>query len=149
VERVNVSTAFCAFHGRPSTDWEALQSVYTAAAHRASDAVTLHALAGSAGKYAALSLLDGSPSPGNVAYDSQLAAIAALGWNRDRFAVVFIPPDGMPPREAEAVLTFARQRYDAGFRYADPNRGYNQPDISMPALPADRARQIRLLTQPR
>lgn len=110
-----------------------------------SDAMNMHALAGSAGKFTAFSLEDGKAFD-NAAYPSQAACISALGWNRDRYAVTKIAPDGMVPKAAQAFLDFCRQRHSAGFRYADPDQAI-QPDITMPLLRKDRARHIRHITK--
>jgi hypothetical protein len=107
------------------------------AAKRCADAITMHALAGSAGKWAAIRLADGSSD--NTAYDTRSDAI--LHQSSPEYSTyVLIPPDGMEVREADVLLSFWRQVYDAGFRAVDP-----RDDIPAMPLRATEAReQIRL-----
>jgi hypothetical protein len=118
-------------------------------ARRFADAITLHSVAGSAGKWAVITLADGRPKD-LVAYDSRPDAVRSTRWDRDRYLYIFIPPDGMHPREAQACLNYGRMLHDAGFRLPDPDDRI-QPDVigwdTMPTLPQDRKRQIRLLTK--
>jgi hypothetical protein len=119
--------------------------LYSDCARRMSDAITMHAAAGSAGKWAVITLADGRPRD-NTAYDSRRDAVASANWDRDYFVYILIAPDGMTPREAEAFLTYARTLHDNGFRLPDPDDSI-QPDLTMPLLAKDRRRQIRLLTK--
>jgi hypothetical protein len=107
------------------------------AARRLADEITLHAIAGSAGKWAAIRLRDGGSD--HVAYDSRSdAVIHQLSPEYCTFAL--IPPGGMTIREADVLLDFWRQVYDAGFRAVDP-----RDDIpSMPLRPEEAREQIRL-----
>jgi hypothetical protein len=114
-------------------------------ARRFADAITLMAIAGSAGKWAVITLADGKPRD-LVPYDTRPDAVRSTRWDRDRYVYIFIPPDGMHPREAKAFLSYARDLHDHGFRLPDPDDRI-QPDITMPTLPQDRKRQIRLLTK--
>ena len=114
-------------------------------ARRMADAITLHAVAGNAGKWAVITLQDGRPRD-YVAYETRADAVRSTRWNRDYFVYILIAPDGMQPREAEAFLSYARALHDAGFRLPDPDE-IVQPDISMPTLATDRKRQVRLLTK--
>lgn len=107
------------------------------AAKRLSDDITLHALAGSAGKWAAVKLADGSSD--RTAYPSRSEAIRHQS-SPEYCTYVLIPPDGMTVREADVVLHFWRQVYDAGFRAVDP-----RDDIpSMPLRPEEAREQIRI-----
>lgn len=119
--------------------------VYSDAARRMADAMTLHTIAGNAGMWAAFRLDDGRERHPYTAFASWRDAVRSCGWDRDFTTYLFITPDGMQPKEAEAWLTYTRQLHDAGFRLPDPD-DIIQPDITMPLLPADRARQIKLLT---
>lgn len=107
-------------------------------ARRMSDAVTLAAIAGGAGCWLAIKLQDGSSD--NVLYPSRSEAIRHQ-TSSEYCTYVLVPPDGMQIRQADAVLDFWRQCYDAGFRAVDP-----RDDIpSMPLTAPDARRQIRLL----
>lgn len=107
------------------------------AARRLSDEITLHAIAGSAGKWAAIKLADGSSD--RTAYDSRSSAVSHQ--SRPEYCTfVLIPPGGMTVKEADVLLSFWRQVYDAGFRAVDP-----RDDIpSMPLRPEEAVEQIRL-----
>lgn len=118
---------------------------YSDDAKRISDEMNMHAIAGSAGKWAVFRLSDGSPAD-HTAYDTRRDAVASQKWDRDFRIYLHIAPDGMRAHEAEAFLRYARALHDNGFRLPDPD-DLIQPDISMPILPRDRARQIRLLTK--
>lgn len=107
------------------------------AARRVSDEITLHAIAGSAGKWAAIKLADGTSD--HVAYDSRSDAVIHQA-SPEYCTFVLIPPDGMTVKEADVFLDFWRQVYDAGFRAVDP-----RDDIpSMPLRPEEAREQIRL-----
>ena len=107
------------------------------AAQRASDEITLHAIAGSAGKWAALRLRDGGSD--HVAYDRRSDAVSHQS-SPEYCTYVLIPPGGMTVKEADVLLHFWRQCYDAGFRAVDP-----RDDIpSMPLRPEEAREQIRL-----
>lgn len=114
-------------------------------ARRMADAVTLHAVAGNAGKWAVITLQDGRPRD-LVAYENRYDAVRSTHWDRDRFVYIKVFPGGMQPKEAEAFLSYARQLHDAGFRLPDPDYPV-QPDITMPTLLSDRFRQIKLLSK--
>lgn len=102
-----------------------------------SDEITLHDLAGNAGKWAAISLADGSSD--HTAYDSRSEAVRHQS-SPEYCTFVLIPPGGMQIREADAVLHFWREVYNAGFRAVDP-----RDDIpSMPLTRSEQAQQIRL-----
>lgn len=114
-------------------------------ARRMADAMTLASVAGSAGKFLAFALADGRPA-GNVPYETYWDAVAHMRWDRDRFLYLKVSPDGMQPREAEAVLRYARSLHDAGFRLPAPDDGI-PAEFTMPLLRQDRSRQIKLLTR--
>lgn len=107
------------------------------AAKRVSDEITLHAIAGSAGKWAAIKLADGSTD--HVAYDSRSDAVSHQ-LSPEYCTFVLIPPGGMSVKEADVLLDFWRQVHDAGFRAVDPRN-----DIpSMPLRASEAREQIRL-----
>lgn len=92
--------------------------MYSDAARRCADIVTLATLAGHVGDWVAIRLSDGGsdgahyPSKG-VATRHQL--------HESQCTYVKVPPDGMTPRSAEVVLSFYRRAYEAGFRQSDPD----------------------------
>lgn len=107
------------------------------AAQRMADEITLHDLAGNAGKWAAIRLADGGSD--HVAYDSRSDAVRHQ-TSPEYCTFILIPPGGMQLREADAVLHFWRQVYDAGYRAIDP-----RDDIpSMPLTAPEQREQIRL-----
>jgi len=107
------------------------------AAKRLADEITLHAIAGSAGKWAAITLADGSCD--HTPYDTRSDAVRHQA-SPEYCTFVLIPPDGMTVREADVLLHFWRQAHDAGFRAIDP-----RDDIpSMPLRPEEAREQIRL-----
>lgn len=120
-------------------------NIYPDDAKRMSDTITMHAVAGSAGKYCVIALADGS-SPNYVTFDTPGQAYMSVRWDRKRYILIHIPPDGMQPRECFNQLTFFRQLHDAGMSWPDPSDRI-QPDITMPTLDKDRQRQIKLLTR--
>lgn len=124
---------------------ETLRQQFSDDARRMADAMTLHTVAGSAGKFVAFRLQDGRPA-NNVAYDAYWDAVRDMRWDRDRFVYLKVAPDGMQPKEAEAVLKYARALHDAGFRLPAPDDQINT-EFDMPLLKMDRRRQIRLLTR--
>lgn len=105
------------------------------AAKRMAEEVTMHAIAGKYGKWAAFALADGRSD--HVAYDSREDAVRHQGHNADWFAFILIPPDGMPATHAVEVLSFWRVARDAGLPAAVP--------MSMPLTRRDRVRQVHAL----
>lgn len=81
-------------------------------AKRCSDIVNLHVLAGDYGKFAAIRLSDGSSD--GVAYDSREAAIRHQ-LHPEYCFFLFMPPDGLTPHDAWALIDFKRQAFDAGW----------------------------------
>lgn len=107
------------------------------AARRMADEVTLHAVAGSAGKWCAIRLADATSD--HTAYDSRSDAMRHQ-LHSEHCTYLLIPPGGMSIDVADRVLDFWRQTHDAGFRAVDP-----RDDIpSMPLTAPDARRQIRL-----
>lgn len=111
-------------------------------ARRCSDTVTLHVLAGSVGLWCAIRLGDGGSD--GVVYDTREDAIRHQ--LRPQYCTfILIPPDGMSPQEAKAVLGYWRALVDGGIRDDDPA----MPMPLMPLTARDQARQIAILTKGR
>lgn len=100
---------------------------------RMADIITLHAVAGQAGRFALIKLLDGS--------EVQRTTFPTRG-EAERFKthpaqiVIQVPPAGMRPSEAEEVLHYHREIYDKL-----GGRPLELPHL-MPLTRADMARQI-------
>lgn len=88
------------------------------AGKRASEAITLHVLAGKAGCWAAIRLSDGGSD--NTAYQTKRDAIR-FQLHEMQCAYVCIPEDGMSPQDADDFLRINRKLYDAGMRITDPD----------------------------
>lgn len=116
--------------------------VVSDAAKRISEAMTLHTLAGSAGKWASFRMSDGRERQTGTAYDSHYDAMRAAGWDRDRTIYLEITPDGVPEHEAQGALDYARLVHDLGFRIPVPDFSY---DPTMPLLMSDRIKSARHL----
>lgn len=118
-------------------------------AKRISDEMNMHALAGSAGHWAAFKLADGTPK-NHTAYETWGDAVRfAGGWDRDEVIYLQVQPDGMQPKEADAFLRYARFLHDAGHRLPPPDSvafGYcSQLGSGLPYLKADRFKMARHL----
>jgi hypothetical protein len=113
---------------------------YSDAARRCADIVNLHVMAEGAGRWCAIRLSDGG-SDGAI-YDSREQAISHQ-LRPEYCTYVLIPPDGMDPKEAEALLGYWRALADGGVRDDDPY-------LEMPLMPLtarDMRRQIHILTR--
>ena len=115
------------------------------AARRCADIVNLHAVAGGLlaegeERWVAIRLSDGG-SDGAV-YDSRAAAIAHQ-LRPEYCTYVLVPPDGMQPQEAEALLRYWRALVDAHVRDDDPS----MPMPLMPLTVRDQRRQIQVLAK--
>jgi hypothetical protein len=119
-------------------------TVYPADAQRMADTVTLMAIAGSAGMWAAFSLSDGR-SPDNTPYLSRAEAVMYQRWDRDNYVYILVPPDGMQPKEADAFLRYSRALHKNGFRLPDPENLDKIP--TMPLTTQDQRAQIRALIE--
>lgn len=98
------------------------QTLYSAAAHRCSDAVNIHLLGQGfavVGRWIAVRLEDGRSD--GVLYDRKRDAVRHQ-LHEMQCAYIAIPPDGMSPRQAENFLTLNRQLYASGRRLADPDK---------------------------
>jgi hypothetical protein len=121
---------------------QAIAPAYSDAAKRCSDLVTLHATCGSVTRWVAIRLSDGG-SDGAV-YDSRAEAISHQ-LRPEYCTYVCVPPGGMAPKEAEAVLWYWRQLVDANVRDDDPA----QPMPLMPLTRRDVRRQLQILKKGR
>lgn len=107
------------------------------ASRRMADAITLHAVAGSAGRCVLIRLLDGSQPDQLAAYASREEA-ERFKTHPAQIAIV-IPPGGMRPAEAEEVLHYHRDVYDKlGARPLEVG-------FLMPLTRRDQRRQIRAM----
>lgn len=99
------------------------------------DEISLHAIAGHAGRWCVIRLIDGSSD--HVAYDSREAAEAHK--THPAQVGLMIPPGGMNGTQAEEVLHYHRELYDKlGGRPLELG-------LLMPLTRADQRRQIRAL----
>lgn len=108
---------------------------------RMSDAVTLHALAGNAGRFALLKLIDGNEVQPGVIFDDR--AGAERRKTHPAQIVMAIPPGGLRAPEAEEVLHYHRELYDQL-----GGRPLELP-LLQPLTRADQARQIHALRKAR
>lgn len=115
-------------------------------AKRISEAMTLHTLAGSAGKWASFRMSDGHEVQKLTAYDSHYDAMRHAKWDRDTTIYLEITPDGVPAHEAEGLLRYFRTLHAAGFRIPSPSFSY---DPTMPLLKSDQLKTIRHLARGR
>lgn len=114
--------------------------VYSEAAKRCSDIVTLAATCNRIGIWVAIRLSDGGSD--GVHYDTRADAVRHQ-LHEKQCTYVRIPPGGMTPREADIFLGYHREVYDAGFRLPDP-------EFAMPMMPLtkrDQQAQIRILAR--
>ncbi len=95
-----------------------METYYTDAARKMSDAVMLHIhanpLGSITGKWVACKLADGESD--GVLYDDKIAAMRCQKMDEKYYAYVCIPPTGMDYGQAERYLQFVRQCYDNGFK---------------------------------
>jgi hypothetical protein len=105
--------------------------LYSDAARRASDQITMHLLADpelAIHSWVAIRLSDGGSD--GVLYADKASAIRRQ-LHEQQCMYLKIPPDGMSPKIAERLLTIHRQIYDAGMRLADPDGGDRELIIPM------------------
>lgn len=103
---------------------------HTDAAKRASDMTvqrwTDHGWDGYVGTWMSFALADGRSD--GILYPTKRAAIRHVP-DEFRFMYIKMHPGGMTPCEAEIMLMFHRNAYDAGFRLADPDKKDGGPDL--------------------
>jgi len=102
----------------------------------------MHALLKQRG-WVAFKLEDGSALD-HACYPTWNEAVKAAKWDRDRFFYLEVQPDGMPYKEASAVLDFARKLYAGGYRIPNPEWTDHMAS-TMPLQPHDRKRALRQL----
>ena len=119
-----------------------LDLAFSDAAKRVSDAMTLHALAGGAGRFAAFRIADGTSPDHNTVYDTRIEAVVHQKWDLDTVMYLEIAPDGMQPQEAGACLQWWRFLHSRGWRYPYPEFDF---DGGMPDLKSDRLAMARHL----
>jgi hypothetical protein len=112
---------------------------------RVKDAMDMHAVAGASG-YAVFSLQDGRPITNDTYPSRGDARRHAERRTQDHLLILEIAPDGIPWREAEAVLKYERALVAAGVRSPDSlETEENSGLLSMPAQKWDRQRMARQL----
>ena len=116
---------------------------------RVKDHIDLHAIArreqGDTGPlpFLAFALADGAPLGGT--YDTWNDAVKAARWDRDNYMFPQLRPDGIPYREAAAILEYARGIHKMGHRIPDPD-WQDHEATQMPRTRHDRrlaARQLK------
>lgn len=115
---------------------------FSDAARRVADAVQGHLARSGASAYfrwISVALADGRSD--GVLYDRRAEAHRHQP-SPERCAYIQIPPTGMNPREAEAVLRWARFAYDNGYRMPDP-------ETPEPIMPLRREALSPILRSPR
>ena len=112
---------------------------------RVADEMSMHALAGGRG-YAVFSMQDGRPIT-HDSYPSRAAARRIAEKKTTDFLLILeIQPDGMPYREADAVLKYERALNAAGVRTPDHfETEENSGLLSVPRTKHDRQRMARQL----
>jgi hypothetical protein len=119
-----------------------LDPEFADASKRISDAMTLHALAGMGGHFAAFKIADGTSPDHNTVYDTRIEAVVHQHWDLDTVMYLEITPDGMSHQEAGALLKWWRFLYARGWRYPYPEFDF---DGGMPDLKSDRLAMARHL----
>ena len=114
----------------------------SAEARRIADAMTLHSIAGNAGRWASFRMATGDEVHRHAAYGSRIEAVRFAGWDRDTTVYLEISPDGMEPKEAQAFLCYARFLHAQGWRLPDPGFDF---DGGMPQFAWDKAAMARQL----
>jgi hypothetical protein len=114
------------------------EQIYSDDARRIADEMTLHAIAKSTG-WAVFALATGRPA-NHMAYPRRQDAVRDMKWDRDNY--LYLEIHGMTPREAQAVLSYARFLHDQGWRLPDPEFDY---DASMPTYSWDQLANARHL----
>jgi hypothetical protein len=112
---------------------------------RVKDTMDLHAVAGGRG-YVAFSLQDGKPQSPFAFPSRGLARKEAEKHTTDHLLIIEIQPDGMPYKEAAAVLQYERTLISQGVRTPDEfETEQNSGLLSMPRTRHDRRRMIAQL----
>jgi hypothetical protein len=117
---------------------------------RIKDEMDLHAVAGGSG-YCAFNLQTGKPMSRGNSFPSRAAARRnAEKKTMDHLLILEIQPDGMPYKEANAVLQYERTLISAGVRTPDEfETEENSGLLSMPRTTYDRRRMRQQLVSGR
>jgi hypothetical protein len=110
-------------------------------AKRVASEMTMHAVNGNAGCWASFKLSDGTSD--HEAYPDRILAVKVNKWDRDNYMYLEITPDGMQPKQAQALLEYYREFHDAGWRLPSPDFDY---DPTMPMFDWDKKKTIAHLT---
>lgn len=111
---------------------------------RIQDEMNMHAVSGASG-YAVFAIADGVPMD-HTPYETYRDALKAMRWNRERYFVIEIQPDGMNAREAAAVLGYARFCHSLGGWVPAPDEADLMPAPgTIPAFSRDRRLMARQL----
>src|ERR1700722_6825630 len=112
---------------------------------REKDEMDMHAVAGGFG-YVVFNLRTGRPITHNTYPSRGKARYHAEKKTRDHLLILEIRPDGMPYREAAAVLQYERTLISAGVRSPDHfETEENSGMLEMPHRASDRARMLAQL----
>jgi hypothetical protein len=114
-----------------------VSNTYSDAAKRVAHEMTIHSVAGNAGHWASFKLSDGTSD--HATYPTRIEAVKDQRWNMDLYFYLEITPDGMQPKEAQAVLEYWRTMYDAGWRLPSADFDY---DAAMPMFEWDKRKTI-------
>jgi hypothetical protein len=111
--------------------------------------MSMHTVAGSAGRWAAFDLADGRPKD-HTAYATYREAVMFAGkWDRDTTIYLLVQSDGMQPREAAAFLKYARFWHSIGGRLMEPETAAfdytSQFGSALPREKSDRYKMARHL----
>lgn len=116
---------------------------------RVKDAMDLHAVAGGSG-YAVFSLQTGMPVTGDTYPSRADARRMAEKRTTDHLLILEVSPDGMPYKEADAVLKYERTLISMGVRTPDHlETEENSGLLSMPRNRHDRRRMAAQLRKGR
>lgn len=112
---------------------------------RLKDEMDMHAVVKNRG-WVVVSLQDGRPL-NHTAYPDWKDAAKARQRRVDEHSwmILQIQPDGMPYREAQAVLNYERTLHKAGYRSPGPDWEAGPLASSMPRTPQDQFRMIQQL----
>lgn len=112
---------------------------------RVKDEMDFHAVAGGFG-YAVFSMMDGRPLTHDTYPSRREARRAGERKTQDHLLILEVRPDGMPYREADAVLRYERALNSAGVRTPDSLESEeNSGLLSMPSNRHDRRRMAKQL----
>lgn len=109
---------------------------------RVKDAMDVHAIAmhegATEGGYAVFRLSDGVPMSGALFPSRAAARKEAERKTRDHLLIIEAQPDGMPFREAEAVLKYERTLIGMGIRSPDTEYLETQENSGLLSMPRNR-----------